>query len=197
MIKKVYLATRNEHKVEELMALIPEKNLQILPAHSLNSDIGWIEDGATFLENARIKALELKKYTNEPVLADDSGLVVEALDGAPGIYSSRYAGVEGDSEANMAKLLNELGALPLHERAARFVCVLVYIDENNNEFCFEGEVSGRISFEKKGAFGFGYDPIFLVGDGDKTMAELKDYEKNQISHRFRATSQWLQLILSQ
>lgn len=188
MAKTVVIATNNAHKVEEIETALDFEGWEF---KSLK-DAGLVSDpeesGTTFLENARIKARAAYELAGTAVLADDSGLIVDALDGAPGVYSSRYSGVDGDDSANNAKLLQELDAVPLDKRTARFASVLVFIDEDGIETVAEGFVEGRIGFVERGERGFGYDPLFFPDayDGDVTMAELTQSQKNAISHRGNA-----------
>ena len=188
MTKTVVIATNNAHKVEEIETALDFEGWEF---KSLK-DAGLVSDpeesGTTLLENARIKARAAHELAGTAVLADDSGLIVDALDGAPGVYSSRYSGVDGDDSANNAKLLQELDAVPLDKRTARFASVLVFIDEDGIETVAEGFVEGRIGFVERGERGFGYDPLFFPDayDGDVTMAELTQSQKNAISHRGNA-----------
>lgn len=188
MTKTVVIATNNAHKVEEIETALDFESWEF---KSLK-DAGLVSDpeesGTTFLENARIKARAAHELAGTAVLADDSGLIVDVLDGAPGVYSSRYSGVDGDDSANNAKLLRELDAVPLDKRTARFASVLVFIDEDGIETVAEGFVEGHIGFVERGEHGFGYDPLFFPDayDGDVTMAELTQSQKNAISHRGNA-----------
>lgn len=188
MTKTVVIATNNAHKVEEIETAL---NFEGWEFKSLK-DAGLVSDpeesGTTFLENARIKARAAHELACAAVLADDSGLIVDALDGAPGVYSSRYSGVDGDDSANNAKLLRELSAVPLAKRTARFASVLVFIDEDGLETVTEGFVEGRIGLVERGEHGFGYDPLFFPDayNGEFTMAELTQSQKNAISHRGNA-----------
>jgi XTP/dITP diphosphohydrolase len=192
-----YIATKNAHKRDEILAIIAAADPSISATLDLRlcSDLPglgeWVEDGATFEENAAIKAREVRAHTRAAVLADDSGLVVDALDGAPGIHSARYAEGRGDA-ANNEKLLAALNSIPEAQRSARFVCVLCMIDEDGREFLFRGECAGRIGHALVGSHGFGYDPLFLVdGCQGRSMAELAPAEKNQLSHRGQAVRRWL------
>ncbi len=188
MSKTVVIATNNQHKVEEIETALNFEGWEFksLKDAGLHSDPE--ETGSLFIDNARIKARAAFELAGCAVLADDSGLIVDALDGAPGVYSSRYSGVDGDDAANNAKLLSELSDVPLEQRTARFASVLVFIDEDGAETVTEGFVEGKIGFELKGSNGFGYDPLFLpdLYGGDTTMAELTQAEKNSISHRGNA-----------
>ncbi len=188
MVKTVVIATNNAHKVEEIETALDFEGWEF---ESLK-DAGLVSDpdetGSTFLENARIKARAAHDIAGTAVLADDSGLIVDALDGAPGVFSSRYSGIDGDDRANNVKLLQELGAVPYEQRTARFATVLVFIDENGSETVAEGFVEGHIGFAERGEHGFGYDPLFFpdIYNGDVTMAELTQGQKNTISHRGNA-----------
>ena len=188
MVKTVVSATNNAHKVEEIETALDFEGWEF---KSLK-DAGLVSDpdetGSTFLENARIKARAAHDIAGTAVLADDSGLIVDALDGAPGVFSSRYSGIDGDDRANNVKLLQELGAVPYEQRTARFATVLVFIDENGSETVAEGFVEGHIGFAERGEHGFGYDPLFFpdIYNGDVTMAELTQGQKNTISHRGNA-----------
>lgn len=175
---KIVLATSNPHKVEEINAITKDLGIEfILPPDGFDP----IENGKTFEENALLKAKEANKLTNMPTLADDSGLCVDFLDGAPGIYSARYA---DSPNGRIEKLLSELKDVPLDKRGAHFVCAMTLLDKNGEIlFSDRGECHGKIGFEAKGTNGFGYDPIFVVNGGDKTMAELSEDDKNKISHR--------------
>lgn len=196
MAKTVIIATNNAHKVEEIETALSFKGWEIktLKEAGLVSDPE--ENGTTFVENARIKARAAHELSGCATLADDSGLVVDALDGAPGVYSSRYSGVDGDDAANNAKLLRELKEVPENERSARFVCSLVFIDEDGSETVAEGFVEGHIGFEEKGDQGFGYDPLFYpeVFEGKKTLAEVSQSEKNKVSHRGNALRELKNLL---
>ena len=185
---KVILASKNQHKLTELSAILSQLGFEIALESEYGLDIDVEETGTTFEENSFLKADAVMKASGLPVLADDSGLMVDALDGAPGVFSSRYAGEHGDDAANNAKLLRELGETPDEERTARFVCTLVFLDENGDETDAHGTVEGRIGHEERGEHGFGYDPLFLaeVFDFKRTLAEALPEEKNAISHRGNA-----------
>jgi XTP/dITP diphosphohydrolase len=186
---RLYLASNNPHKAEELGAMLAAAGSawEVRLARELVPGIAWDESGETFLANARIKAEALRRHTDAAVLADDSGLVVQALGGAPGVHSSRYAGKDGDDAANNAKLLQALSGVPAPRRQAKFVCTLYYVAPGGAARSFTGECPGSIAFAPKGAHGFGYDPLFLVdGAAGQTMAELPAAAKNALSHRRRA-----------
>jgi XTP/dITP diphosphohydrolase len=188
MAKTVVIATNNAHKVAEIETALDFEGWEFksLSEAGLVSDPE--ENGTTFLENARIKAQAAHALSGTAVLADDSGLIVDALNGAPGVYSSRYSGEDGNDAANNAKLLRELEKVPAEQRTARFASVLVFIDEDGSETVAEGFVEGRIGFELVGKNGFGYDPLFLpeLYNNELTMAELSQQQKNDISHRGNA-----------
>jgi XTP/dITP diphosphohydrolase len=179
------LATRNRHKLKEMAELLPAIDLQPLPpAVELPP-----EDGDSFEANALIKARAARGQTGEAVIADDSGITVEDLGGAPGIYSARYAGEDASDEENLEKLLREVDAAGGGRRAA-YVCALALIDESGTEHVFEARCEGRLLDERRGEGGFGYDPAFVPDDtgpaDQRTYAELDAAEKNAISHRGRA-----------
>ena len=179
---KLVFATHNENKVKEVQAILP-------PHISLLSltDIGCLEEipetGKTLEENAILKANYITQKFSYPCFADDTGLVVDALDGAPGVYSARYAGESRDANANMSKLLNELSHTK--DRAARFETVIA-LNLNNEQYIFTGKVEGEITDKKSGEKGFGYDPIFKPLGYTKTFAELPLEVKNKIGHRGKA-----------
>lgn len=189
MTKTVIIATNNAHKVEEIETALDFEGWRFLSLKQAGIASNPEETGTTFVENARIKACAAYEASQDcAVLADDSGLIVDALDGAPGVYSSRYAGVDGDDAANNAKLLRELEGVADDNRTAHFVSVLVFIDVDGKETVAEGFVEGRIGHQERGSEGFGYDPLFLpeVCTDGKTMAELTQDQKNSISHRGNA-----------
>lgn len=194
-LKKVIIATNNAHKVKEIRDIFAPLEWEVLSLKEAGVVSDPEETGTTLIENARIKARAAHDLTGAAVLADDSGLLVDALDGAPGVFSSRYAGDDGNDEANNALLLENLSGVKLEDRKAHFSCVLVFIDEDGTETDAEGRVDGLISFEEKGSDGFGYDPLFLPDDFGNTMtfAELGLSEKQKVSHRARA----LQSLLDQ
>lgn len=187
--RTIVVATGNMHKLTEIDAILSK----VLPsvrfvALGQLGDFGDPEEiGTTFLENAIIKAQAAVEATGLAAIADDSGLVVDALDGEPGVYSARYAGVHGDDDANNAKLLANLDGVADADRTARFMSVIALIDAEGFVLTGTGACEGMIGHEGRGEFGFGYDPLFLPLDTPgKTMAELTPDEKNAISHRFHA-----------
>ena len=186
----LYLASKNKHKLKELSELIGNTKWDLRLATELDPNISWDETGKSFMENASIKAAAVKKLTGEAVLADDSGLSVASLGGAPGIHSSRYAGENASDDENTDKLLEEMSRFSDEEREAKFVCCIVFINDQGQRSIHYGECRGEITTEKIGNQGFGYDPIFRLNSG-KTMAELSEEEKNSISHRSNAIGSWL------
>ena len=181
-LNTIVLATHNRDKREELQEALSEFTVKIL---SLNDFpfIGEIEEvGQTLLENSMIKAKTVHNLTQLPVIADDTGLEVEALNGAPGIYSARYAGEDVTYEDNVNKLLAEMENIPLKNRKAQFRTVISFVDKDR-ELWTEGTIKGIIGETAKGKNGFGYDPVFFVPELEKTFSELSIGEKNKISHR--------------
>lgn len=187
------IATRNAHKVEEIAAMLggsfDVRDLSALP------DAPEVEEtGTTFLANATLKALALSAITEDLVLADDSGLEVDALDGAPGVYSARFAGARADDLANNSKLIREMEGVVPARRTGRFRCVMVLARAGEVLAHFDGAVEGRLLEESRGEAGFGYDPLFVPDGHDLSFAELGPEVKNQLSHRARAVAQlvaWL------
>lgn len=187
-MKKVVIATNNAHKVEEIRTALDFEGWEFLTLSQCDSYDEPAEDADTFEGNALIKALAAHEHTGLAALADDSGLVVDALDGAPGVYSARYAGVHGDDAANNEKLLRELEGVSDDRRTARFVCSLAFVDEDGTQVFASGTIEGRIAHGLSGEGGFGYDPLFLPDEfaGAKSLAEVTQDEKNAISHRGNA-----------
>ena len=189
MKKEILVATHNQHKKEEIQQILGEHfNVTSLTDYDIHDEI--VEDGTTFHENALIKANYCFEKTGKPSLGDDSGLVVEALDGRPGIYSARYAG-NHDFAKNIAKVLDELKGE--ENRKAYFVTVMCLVDENGENY-FEGRVYGNLIKESRGEKGFGYDPIFIPENHEITFAEMKPEEKNVISHRKNAIEKFLKFL---
>ena len=195
---KIVLASRNAHKIKELYAFISpiDPSIEIL---SLD-DIGYVgdieENGTTYEENALTKARTAVEAGGHryAAIADDSGLSVDALDGAPGVYSARYAGGHGDDAANNALLLKNLAHLPESERTARFVCCIALVYPDGREMTVRGETEGVIINEARGNGGFGYDPYFYYQPFGKTFAELSAEEKNAISHRGKAIAKVAEVL---
>lgn len=187
----VYLASHNKHKADEIQELVG-KSWDVRSISSLNSSITWEETGNSFIENARIKAQAVRLHTSAPIIADDSGLQVDYLKGAPGIYSSRFAGEEGNDALNNSKLLKMLKGVPQNQRGASFLCCLVFLYENNQEKSYEGLLNGQIAMAPTGKEGFGYDPIFIPDGYQESLAVLGPKTKNKLSHRKKAVEFWLQ-----
>lgn len=192
---KIVFATNNNHKLSEIRQILGE-GFEVLSLSDIGCNADIPETGTTLEENAVIKARYVHERYGIGVFADDTGLEVEALGGAPGVYSARYAGGEGhDSEANMRKLLQELSGR--ENRQARFRTVVAYIPEGGEKaYLFEGICSGEITLEKRGQAGFGYDPVFLPQGYDGTFAELGDETKNKISHRAKAVAKFAAFLKS-
>ncbi|MGG7178801.1 XTP/dITP diphosphatase [Clostridium paraputrificum] len=188
-MKKIILASNNAHKIEEFKEILKELPIEVKSLKDENIDIEVEEDGKTFEENAKKKASEIASYlkdrgdNNYIVIADDSGLEVDYLNGAPGIYSARYAGEHGDDSKNNIKLLANLKGVPTEKRGGNFVCQLALIDSNNNYMAIRGDVRGIILDELSCEGGFGYDPLFFYEPLGKSFGELAGEEKNKISHR--------------
>ena len=190
MNKTIVLASSNAGKVREFNQLLGGLNLEVVPQSRFNvADAD--ETGLTFVENAILKARNAAQHTGLPALADDSGLEVDALNGAPGIYSARYAGANASDTENLQKLLGLLKDVPEEKRGARFQCVLVYLRHalDPTPLICQGTWEGRILREPRGANGFGYDPVFYVATHAKSSAELTPEIKNTLSHRGQALRQ--------
>ena len=187
-MKKIILASDNGHKLEEIRRYFKEAEIpvKIIPLRDSGFSGEIVEDGETFEENALIKARTVALATGCAAIADDSGLEVDALHGAPGVYSARFAGVHGDDNANNAKLLQELDGVPDCKRTARFVSVICVYREDGASVSVRGTAEGLILTEKKGSGTFGYDPLFYYPPFGKTFAEMDGSEKNSISHRGNA-----------
>ncbi len=187
--KTVVVASNNEHKVREIEAALSLEGWEFKTLAELHLQSDPEESAESFVENARIKALAAQKASGGmAVLADDSGLEVDALEGRPGVRSARYAGENADDATNNAKLLAELANIPDDRRTARFVSTLVFIDEDGSELVVRGEVTGVIGHAARGNAGFGYDPLFYPDDFNRlrTFAEVTQAEKTRVSHRGRA-----------
>ena len=186
-MEKIILASSNQHKVEEIASILGEMGYAIETMKTAGlGDMEIIESGVTFEENALIKAMAVHSLLGGYALADDSGLEVDALNGAPGVYSARYSGEPKNDARNNQKLLEALKDTPYEKRTARFVTVLCMLMPEGERIEVRGTVEGIIGFEPKGVNGFGYDPLFVVPDIGKTFAELDANEKNKLSHRANA-----------
>ena len=180
-------ATNNKKKLVELQRIMHSFGVEVISLSSLNIDIDVEETGKTFAENALIKAKAIYVLVNLPCIADDSGLCVDALNGEPGVYSARYAGEHGDDNANNQKLLHSLQSVSQEKRTARFVSAVAVVFSSEEHKIFEGMCEGVIGTKAKGDSGFGYDPLFYVNG--ISFAEMKDEEKDSISHRAKALQQ--------
>lgn len=187
-MKRLLFASANAHKISEIGALVRDLNIQIAGLADLGVREEIVENGANLTENAVIKARFLYDRFGMNCFADDTGLEVEALEGAPGVYSARYAGLPKNDQKNVAKLLQALQTT--EHRAAQFKTVIAYIEEGKVQL-FEGVVKGRIAMHPRGQGGFGYDPIFEPENSERTFAEMDAVSKNKISHRARAMQKFL------
>lgn len=192
-MKQVVIATKNKGKAKDFEALFTPLGYEVVTMFDVAPDMEIEETGTTFEENAVLKAETLSKALRTIVIADDSGLAVDALDGAPGVYSARYAG-DHDDEANIVKVLENLKGLPEEKRTARFMCALAIAGPDLETTTVFGSCEGIILEEKRGTNGFGYDPIFFVPALDRAMAELTPEEKGAISHRGNAIRKLADLL---
>ncbi len=195
MSKTIVLASNNAGKVREFSALLAGLDLEVVPQSQFG--VAEVEEtGLTFVENAILKARNAAQHAQRPAIADDSGLEVDALDGAPGIYSARYAGPGASDSANLEKVLGMLNGVPEAKRSARFQCVLVYLRHalDPTPLIVQGTWEGRILDAPRGRSGFGYDPVFFVPTHDCSAAELQPETKNALSHRGQALRRLLELL---
>ncbi len=182
---KLLISTKNKHKLKEINEILSPLGYTVESAYNYLDDIDIEESGTTFEENAVLKAVEISKLVDEYVIADDSGISVDALSGAPGVYSARFAGENATDDENNELLLEKLKGVPFEKRTAKYICVIALAKRGKLITTTYGECSGYVGFEYKGNNGFGYDPIFVLPDG-RHMAELPSDEKNRISHRYHA-----------
>ncbi|MBF7124133.1 XTP/dITP diphosphatase [Pediococcus pentosaceus] len=182
MNNEILIATKNDGKLKEFKQIFEQKGIVVKSLKDINDDVEIVENGLSFGENARLKADGYAKSIGIPVLADDSGLEIDALNGRPGIFSARYAGDHNDA-ANNAKVLSELGGIPDEKRTATFHSTVVVRKPDGSELVANGNLRGRILGVPRGDNGFGYDPLFFVEAKNKTLAEMTREEKNKISHR--------------
>lgn len=185
-MKEIIIATKNRGKARDFIGMFEPLGFNVKTLHDYEEIEDVEETGTTFEENAIIKAEAVAKRLGRIVIADDSGLIVDALDGEPGIYSARYAGEQKDDEANIDKVLEKLKSVPDNERTARYYCALAMTFPDGKTTTVNGTCEGIIRHERRGTNGFGYDPIFYMSEMEKTMAEITLEEKNQISHRAEA-----------
>jgi XTP/dITP diphosphohydrolase len=185
-VRTVIIATKNEGKAREFESLFAQKGYEVKTLLDFPDSPDVEETGTTFEENAILKAEAISKEYHQVVISDDSGLIVDALDGRPGVYSARYAGEDKNDEANTNKVLRELEGVPEANRTARFYCALAVASPNQETITVSGTIEGYITEQSIGENGFGYDPIFYVKELGKTTAELTKEEKNKMSHRAKA-----------
>ena len=194
-LMKIVLATHNRDKYHEMAEILQSLSIEVLSLEDFPEVGEIIEDGQTLAENALIKARVVNKATGLPALADDTGLEVDALHGAPGVYTARYAGENCSYGDNVAKLLSNMAHIPKNQRTARFRTAVAFVSDEE-ELVREGVVEGEISKIAKGVGDFGYDPVFYVSEKNRTFAEMNMNEKNQISHRGRAIRKMTELLQS-
>ncbi len=188
---KFILATNNQNKLKEMKEILLPLNIEVVSAEDVGVSLDNVEEtGKTFEENSRLKALAALKLTGLPSIADDSGLMVDALNGEPGIYSARYSGENATYSSNVDKLLLNMKDIPHDKRTAKFVCTICCLFPDGDEICVRGECFGHIGFKRVGSSGFGYDPVFITESG-KTFAELNSTEKAKISHRGKALEKFV------
>lgn len=192
-MKRIVLATKNKGKIKEMRELLAPMHIEVLSLADFSPVDDAEENGATFAENAMLKARYYFAHTGTPCLADDSGLEVDALGGRPGVYSARYSGEDATDAANNAKVLREMEGIEKDKRTARFRCAMALVGEGV-ELTTDGTCEGALLTEERGQGGFGYDPIFYVPKFDRTLAEMSSEEKNSISHRGAAVRKMADLI---
>ncbi|MGN0428730.1 MAG: XTP/dITP diphosphatase [Acetatifactor sp.] len=186
MTKKIVFATGNAGKVKEIRMILADLGMEVLSMKEAGIRLDIEEDGTTYEENALIKARAVAAHTDAIVMADDSGLEVDALNKEPGVYSARYLGEDTPYSIKNAEIIKRLEGLEGEQRSARFVCAIAAVFPDKSEVTTRATIEGQIGFEEKGTNGFGYDPIFYVPEFGKTTAELTEEEKNQVSHRGKA-----------
>jgi XTP/dITP diphosphohydrolase len=191
---EVVIATRNAGKLREIQVILAPLGLKIFSLSDFPEIPEIIEDGQTFEENAVKKAVAVARQTGRIAIADDSGLAVDALQGRPGVFSSRYAGEKATDAERYQKLLKEMAGTPQGKRGASFICAIAVASPKGKTESVEGQCRGEIAFAPKGSHGFGYDPVFYLPERGKTMAELEPEVKNRISHRARALEKLKQLL---
>lgn len=195
-MQTIVCASHNPNKVREIAKITREFGLDVITRDEAGVPLLFdvIEDGKTFADNSYKKAFTIMRITGKPAIADDSGLVVDCLDGAPGVYSARFAGEPCDDDKNNDKLLDLMKDVPYEERTAHFVSCVTLVYPDGEIVSAQGECPGHILFERRGTGGFGYDPLFLSDELDKTFAEIDMEEKNTVSHRARALAKLGELL---
>jgi len=191
---ELVVATRNAGKLKEIRRLLESRGIRVRGLEEFPGVPDVVEDGQTFAENAIKKAEAVAQFTGLPCLADDSGLVVDALQGRPGVHSARFSGAEADDQSNNRKLLDEMAAVPEIQRQAAFCCVMALCMPGQSPRLFQGRVNGTILARQQGNGGFGYDPLFWLPGNNCTMAELPLDTKNQVSHRGQALRQLVDFL---
>lgn len=185
-MNRIVFATGNAGKVKEIQMIMADMGMEVVSMKEAGITIDIVEDGKTYEQNAMIKARAVAAYTDDIVMADDSGLEIDYLDCEPGIYSARYLGEDTSYHVKNANLIERLTGVPDEQRTARFVCAIATVLPGGRELTTRATIEGRIDYEEKGSNGFGYDPIFYVPEFGKTTAELTEEQKNQVSHRGKA-----------
>jgi XTP/dITP diphosphohydrolase len=187
-MKRIVIASNNQHKISEIKEMLKGFPFEIVSLKEAGINVDVEENGTTFIENAHIKAIEIYRLLGDEsmVMADDSGLMVDALNGEPGVYSARYSGEHGNDKKNNERLLLNLKGIKLEDRKAKFVCAIELIINEENIISVQGESHGYITEEERGKEEFGYDPLFYVPEFKKTFAEMSSEEKNSVSHRGEA-----------
>lgn len=191
---ELVVATKNKKKLKEIKEILKDLDLEITSLSDYSNIPRIIENGTTFKDNAVKKAVKIARFTKKLTLGEDSGLCVEALDGRPGVYSSRFSGKDKSDLKNNLKVLKALKGMPLNKRKAGYTCAVALADEHGLVAVREGKCRGIIGFEQKGNFGFGYDPLFIIPEYKKTFAQLGPRIKHKISHRYRALEKAKQVI---
>lgn len=191
-MKKIILASNNKGKLEEISKELSEFGIEVISQKEAGFDIEVDENANTFEGNATLKAEAIYDKLKMPVISDDSGLEIDALNGEPGVFSKRYAGPNATNKDKINKVLNLMKDVPDDKRTARFTCAICYIDENGEKHIFKESCEGKILHEPRGKNGFSYDPIFLYGD--KSFAEISMDEKNKVSHRGKAVKDLVEYI---
>ena len=186
MKNKIVFATGNAGKVKEIQMILADMGMEVVSMKEAGISIDIEEDGATYEENAMIKARAVAAHTDAIVMADDSGLEIDYLNKEPGVYSARYLGEDTPYSVKNANLIERLNGVPDEQRTARFVCAIAAVLPDGTELTTRATIEGRIDYEEKGSNGFGYDPIFYVPEFQKTTAQLTEEEKNRVSHRGKA-----------
>ena len=194
MKSKIIFATGNMGKIREVREILSDLGMEVVSMKEAGIHAEITEDGKSYEENALIKAREIAKYTNAIIMADDSGLEIDYLNGEPGIYSARYLGEDTSYSVKNKNLMDRLEGVPDEKRTARFVCAIAAVMPDGRELTTRGIIEGRIGYEEAGENGFGYDPIFYVPEFGRTTAQLSPEEKNAISHRGKALRKMKELL---